>query len=133
MIGRNKNWTGPSHWMEELIRNTTQKFFMKKIKLKRRKPRRRKQVIPSQPNDIPYSKWRIEWVDALSDSGWADDREFNRMKLAKPVNEGWLFSKDKNSVKIFASYDVDTTTKDITFGDRTMIPTSWVVKMTKIV
>jgi len=107
---------------------------MAKLKLKRRKPRaRRKQVIPSQLNPIPYSKYRIEWVDALSDSGWADDREFNRMKLAKPINEGWLFSKDKNSVKIFASYDVDSTTKDITFGDRTMIPTSWVVKMTKIV
>ena len=106
---------------------------MAKKKLKRRKPRRRKQVIPSQPYTIPYSKWRIEWVDALSDSGWADDREFNRMKLAKPVNEGWLFSKDKNSVKIYASYDVDTPPKDITFGDRTMIPTSWIVKMTKIV
>ena len=53
---------------------------MSRIKLKLRKPRRRKQIIPSQPNDIPYSKWRIEWVDALSDSGWADDREFNRMK-----------------------------------------------------
>ena len=105
---------------------------MAKIKLKRRKPRRRKQVIPSQPNDIPYSKWRIEWVDALSDSGWADDREFNRMKLAKPVNEGWLFSKDKNSVKIFASYDVDTATKDITFGDRTMIPLACVKRMIKL-
>jgi len=54
------------------------------------------------------------------------------MKLAKPINEGWLFSKDNNSVKIFASYDKDPITKDITFGDRTMIPTSWVVKMTKI-
>ena len=106
---------------------------MTKLKLKRRKPRRIKQVIPSQPNNIPYSKYRIEWVDALSDSGWADDREFNRMKLAKPINEGWLFSKDDDSVKIFASYDLDPVTKDITFGDRTMIPTSWVVKMIKIV
>ena len=106
---------------------------MTKLKLKRRKPRRRKQVIPSQPNTIPYSKYRIEWVDALSDSAWADDREFNRMKLAKPINEGWLFSKDDDSVKIFASYDLDPVTKDITFGDRTMIPTSWVVKMIKIV
>jgi len=106
---------------------------MTKLKLKRRKPRRRKQVIPSQPNNIPYSKYRIEWVDALSDSAWADDREFNRMKLAKPINEGWLFSKDDDSVKIFASYDLDPVTKDITFGDRTMIPTSWVVKMIKIV
>ena len=100
---------------------------------KKRKPRRRKQVVlPTQANDIPYSKYRIEWVDALSDSGWADDREFNKMKLAKPVNEGWLFSKDRDSVKVFASYDVDPLTKDITFGDRTMIPTSWIVKMTKI-
>ena len=106
---------------------------MTKLKLKRRKPRRRKQVIPSQPNNIPYSKYRIEWVDALSDSAWADDREFNIMKLAKPINEGWLFSKDDDSVKIFASYDLDPVTKDITFGDRTMIPTSWVVKMIKIV
>jgi|TARA_R110000765_G_scaffold424466_1_gene535315 hypothetical protein len=119
--------------LRSLIKNTTRKFPMTKLKLKRRKPRRRKQVIPSQPNNIPYSKYRIEWVDALSDSGWADDREFNRMKLAKPINEGWLFSKDDDSVKIFASYDLDPVTKDITFGDRTMIPTSWVVKMIKIV
>ena len=99
---------------------------------KKRKPRRRKQVVPSQPNDIPYSKYRIEWTDALSDSGWADDREFTKMKLAKPVNEGWVFSKDKNAIKIFASYDLDPATKEITFGDRTMIPTSWVLKMTKL-
>ena len=104
-----------------------------KRKPKRRKPRLRKQVVPTQANDIPYSKYRIEWVDALSDSGWADDREVIKMKLAKPVNEGWVFSKDKDSVKIFASYDLDPTTKEMTFGDRTMIPTSWVVKMTKIV
>ena len=105
---------------------------MPKRKPKRRKPRIRKQVVLSQPNDIPFSKCRIEWVDALSDSGWADDREFNKMKLARPVNEGWVFSKDDDSVKIFASYDLDPATKEITFGDRTMIPTSWVVKMTKI-
>ena len=104
---------------------------MAKIKLKRRKPRRRKQVIPSQPNDIPYSKWRIEWVDALSDSGWADEREFNKMKLATPVNEGWLYSKDKNSIKLFASYDKEDD-GSFTFGDRTMIPLPWVKKMTKI-
>ena len=99
---------------------------------KRRKPRRRKQVVPSQASDIPYSKYRIEWVDAFQDSGWADDREFGKMKLAKPVNEGWVFSKDDNSVKIFASYDKDPATNEITFGDRTMIPTSWIVKMIKL-
>ena len=107
---------------------------MPRRKPKKRRPTVKRRIAKSiQPDNIPYAKVRVEWIDILSDSGWADDREFNRMKLAKPVNEGWLFSKDKNSVKIFASYDVDTATKDITFGDRTMIPTSWVVKMTKIV
>ena len=100
---------------------------------KKRRPRtRRKQVAPSQPNDIPYSKYRIEWLDILSDSGWATDREFNRMKLASPVNEGWLYNKDRYAIKIFASYDRDEDTKEITFGDRTMIPLSCVRKMIKL-
>ena len=104
-----------------------------KRKPKRRKPRRkRKLVVPTQSSDIPFSKYRIEWCDALSDSGWADDKEFNKMKLAYPVNEGWLYSKDKNSVKVFASYDLDPISKEMTYGDRTMIPTTWIVKMTKI-
>ena len=100
---------------------------------KKRKPRtRRKQVIPSQPNPILYSKYRIEWMDILSDSGWADEKQFHRMKLAFPVNEGWLFSKDKHNIKIFASYDRDADTKDITFGDRTMIPLACVKRMIKL-
>ena len=102
-------------------------------KPKRRKPRRKKQgVEPTQPNDIPYSKYRIEWMDILSDSGWATDKEFQRMKLAFPVNEGWLFSKDKSTIKMFASYDKDEDTQEMTFGDRTMIPLACVKKMTRI-
>ena len=100
---------------------------------KKRKPRaKRKQVIPSQPDVIPYSKYRIEWMDILSDSGWATDKEFHRMKLAFPVNEGWLFSKDRHTIKMFASYDKDEDTKELTFGDRTMIPLACVKKMTKL-
>ena len=102
-------------------------------KPKRRKPRRKKQVVDAtQPSTIPYSKYRIEWMDILSDSGWATDKEFIRMKLAFPVNEGWLFSKDKHHVKVFASYDRDEDTKEITFGDRTMIPLACIEKMVKI-
>jgi hypothetical protein len=102
-------------------------------KPKRRKPRRKKQVVDAtQPNTIPYSKYRVEWIDILSDSGWATDREFNRMKLAFPVNEGWLFSRDKQNIKMFASYDKDADTNEITFGDRTMIPLACIKKMIKI-
>ena len=107
-------------------------YYGKQKTQKKKAEKKKKTRIPTQSNDIPFSKYRIEWVDALSDSGWADDKEFNKMKLAYPVNEGWLYSKDKTSVKVFASYDLDPTTKEMTYGDRTMIPTTWIVKMTKI-
>jgi hypothetical protein len=91
---------------------------------------KRKLVKNDSKEDIPYHKYRVEWVDCVSDSGWADKNEFEKMKLAYPVNEGWIFSKDKTSIKMFASYDKDE--NGITFGDRTMIPRSWIKKMTKI-
>ena len=59
------------------------------------------------------------------------DKEFKNMKLATPVNEGWIFSKDRKSIKLFASYDKEDD-GTITFGDRTMIPKSWIVKITEI-
>ena len=52
------------------------------------------------------------------------------MSLATPVNEGWVYEKTKNYIKLFASYDKDE--EGITFGDRIAIPRSWVIKMTKI-
>ena len=59
-------------------------------------PKKRKINLSNQVNnDIPYSKYRVEWIDCVSDSGWADEKEFNKMKLARPVNEGRIFSKDK--------------------------------------
>ena len=97
-------------------------------------PRRtkRKSNLNQRDSDvIPYSKVRVEWIDILSDSGWADEKGFNKMKLAFPVNEGWLFNKDKYAVKLFASYDRDED-GSLTFGDRTMIPLACVKKMVKI-
>ena len=53
------------------------------------------------------------------------------MKLAQPVNEGWVYEKTKNYIKLFASYDKDEE-DGIVFGDRTMIPLSCVRKRTKL-
>ena len=94
--------------------------------------KRRKRIATDSAPEIPYPRVRVEWIDCVSDSGWATDKEFDKMKLARPVNEGWLYSKDKSSVKVFASYDLDPISKEMTYGDRTMIPTTWIVKMTKI-
>jgi len=108
-------------------------YYYGRQKTQKKKTEKKKETRkPTQSNEIPYSKYRIEWMDILSDSGWATDKEFERMKLAYPVNEGWLFSRDRSNIKIFASYDKDEDTKEITFGDRTMIPLACVKKMTKL-
>ena len=96
-----------------------------------RKTKRRLSLNQSVNEDIPYSKVRVEWIDILSDSGWADDKQFNKMKLAFPVNEGWLYNKDKYAVKLFASYDRDED-GSLTFGDRTMIPLACVKRIQKL-
>jgi len=107
------------------MRSTTQNIIMP------RKTKRRLSLNQSANEDIPYSKVRVEWIDILSDSGWADDKQFNRMKLAFPVNEGWLYNKDKYAIKLFASYDRDED-GSLTFGDRTMIPLACVKRIQKL-
>ena len=107
------------------MRSTTQSITMS------RKTKRKLSLNQDVSDDIPYSKVRVEWIDILSDSGWADEKGFNKMKLAFPVNEGWLYNKDKDAVKLFASYDRDDD-GSLTFGDRTMIPLACVKKMTRL-
>ena len=96
-----------------------------------RKTKRKSNLNQRDSDVIPYSKVRVEWIDIISDSGWADEKGFNKMKLAQPINEGWLYNKDKYAIKLFASYDRDDD-GSLVFGDRTMIPLSCVKKMVKI-
>ena len=107
------------------MRSTTQSITMP------RKTKRKLSLNQNVSDDIPYSKVRVEWIDILSDSGWADEKGFNKMKLAFPVNEGWLYNKDKDAVKLFASYDRDDD-GSLTFGDRTMIPLACVKRIQKL-
>tara|TARA_R100000306_G_C4344497_1_gene126950 strand:+ start:512 stop:814 length:303 start_codon:yes stop_codon:yes gene_type:complete len=98
----------------------------------KRKPRRKRliDVTERSAEKLGYAKYRIEWLDISSDSGWANEKEFSRMRLATPVSEGWLFEKNRDVIKIFASYDKDEDA--LHFGERTVIPLSCVKKMTKI-
>ena len=93
--------------------------------------KRRKLNVTTTTSVLPFPKVRVEWIDILSDSGWADEKQFNKMDLAYPVNEGWLYSKDKKSIRLFASYDRDED-GSFTFGDRTMIPMACVKRIQKL-
>ncbi len=100
------------------------------IRMKRKKPKRKRRIASLKENRIPYSKYRIESFDIASDSGWATKHQFDKMKLATPVSEGWLYEKHEFVIKIFSSYDRDE--EGIVFGERTVIPLSCVKKMRKL-
>ena len=38
--------------------------------------KRRKRNVFDSATDIPYPKVRVEWIDCVSDSAWATDKEF---------------------------------------------------------
>ena len=80
---------------------------------------------------FPFKRVRIDWIDIITEGGWGSEKEFKDMKLATPVSEGYLFSKDDKTVKIFAGYDIDDD-GTITFSERSVFPTSCVLKMTKL-
>ena len=105
-------------------------LYMAKKKSRRinsyNKPKLVKQAVK-----FPYKRVRIDWIDIITEGGWGSVKEFKDMKLATPVSEGWLFSKDKDTVRIFAGYDVDDD-GTITFSERSVFPTSCVKKITRI-
>ena len=43
-------------------------------------PKKRRKAINTQTTpDIPFQKVRVEWVDCVSDSAWASDKDFEKM------------------------------------------------------
>ena len=90
------------------------------------KPKTIKQQIA-----FPYKRVRIDWIDIITEGGWGSERECKNMKLATPVSEGWLFSKDDETVRIFAGYDVEED-GSIHFSERSVFPSFCVNKITKI-
>jgi hypothetical protein len=40
--------------------------------------KRRKAIASSGTPDIPFPKVRVEWIDCVSDSGWANDKNLIR-------------------------------------------------------
>ena len=80
---------------------------------------------------FPYKRVRIDWIDIITEGGWGNEKEFKNMKLATPVSEGWLFSKDSETVRIFAGYDVEAD-GTIHFSERSVFPTSCVKEITGI-
>ena len=79
-------------------------------------------------NKKRYYFYKITWLDILGDSGHADMDEFNAMKPAEMITHAYIFSKDNNMLKTFASYDNSSES----FSDRNVFPIGCIKKLEKI-
>ena len=92
---------------------------------KKKKKLKYKHVILAKKK---YYLYTVHWQDILGDSGHHDEESLKKMKPAKMVTQGFIYSKDKQEVKTFASYDEDSAT----FSDINIIPRGCILKTTKI-
>ena len=75
-----------------------------------------------------YYFYKIVWLDIVGDTGHADSIEFMKLNTAEMVSYGYIFSKDKQCIRTFASYD----SKDESFSDRNVYPVGCIKALEKI-
>ena len=79
-------------------------------------------------NKKRYYFYKIVWLDIVGDSGHADVNEFMKLNPVEMVSYGYIFSKDNQCVRTFASYD----TTSESFSDRNVYPVGCIKQLQKI-
>ena len=79
-------------------------------------------------NKKRYYFYKIVWLDIVGDSGHADASEFLKLNPVEMVSYGYIFSKDNQCVRTFASYD----TTSESFSDRNALPIGCIKQLQKI-
>ena len=95
------------------------------MSLKNRKKSKYRSVVINKKR---YYFYKITWVDILGDAGHADAIQFNKFQPAIMISYGYIFSKDKQNIKSFASHDVE----EESFSDRNVYPIGCIKSLEKI-
>jgi hypothetical protein len=83
-------------------------------------------------NKFNYQRVEIVWMDICNaDGAWLTESEVLSHKLAECTSVGFLFSKTRNTVKIFSSWSYNKDSS-IDFADVVAIPTGC-IKSIKVI
>ena len=75
-----------------------------------------------------YKRVKVIWQDIVTDASWFDSLEdVEKLSFQWCEDVGFLFSKDKKTVKIFTSFNYDG--DKLSVGTVTVFPTSNVKKI----
>ena len=82
-----------------------------------------------------YPLVEVHWYDVISDSSWQSILSCQKAKLPPCVTKGHLLSQSKGLTRIFGDYTLsekdEGTIEEI--GNTTLIPTSLIIEIKKIV
>ena len=79
-------------------------------------------------NKKRYYFYKITWLDIVGDAGHADGNEFSKFEPATMISYGYIFSKDNQCLRSFASHD----SKEDSFSDRNVYPIGCIKSLEKI-
>ena len=94
-------------------------------KLKRRKKSKYRHVVIKNKK---YYFYKITWSDITGDAGHATAEEFDKFKPSIMITQAYVFKKDRNNLRTFASYEQG----DELFSDRNVFPKGCIIKMEKL-
>ena len=77
---------------------------------------------------MKYKKYKIVFLDPTANSGWQSEKELKEFTPEECVIEAYVYYRDKNLVKTFAS-DSISKSGEITFGDVNSLPRACITKM----
>ena len=93
--------------------------------LKNRKKSKYKSLVINKKR---YYFYKITWLDIVGDAGHADSSEFSKFQPATMISYGYIFSKDNQYLRSFASHD----SKEDSFSDRNVYPIGCIKSLEKI-
>ena len=77
-----------------------------------------------------YKKVLVRWNDITSSADWIQKHDAEEEDYCKTcVSIGWLYSKNKNTLKVFSSYNLDDHGNVMDIGDLKTFPMSVVRKI----
>jgi hypothetical protein len=80
-----------------------------------------------------YPLVEIKWLDIISESSWSSIKEVKEMELPVCITKGHLLSQTKGITRVFGDYAEDDNGDLDDLGNVTLIPTSVILSIKKIV
>ena len=89
--------------------------------------------IPKNPKSLnDFDLIELKWNDPQSDSSWLSYKQVEKLGMASCESNGYVFSYDKDTIKLFNDINYNTDGSICDYGNITVIPRKLILSFRKI-